>query len=57
MKIKNVVFYISFLLISSIVSITPTLANKGAQAVVKERIDKFKISKKMILDVFVTLQI
>ena len=48
MKIKNVVFYISFLLISSIVSITPLHANEGAQEVVRERMDKFKISKKMM---------
>ena len=36
MKIKNVVFYISFLLISSIVSIVPLLANEGTQEVVKQ---------------------
>ena len=56
MKIKNVVFYISFLLISSIVSITPLLANEGAQGVVKERMDKFKISKKMMQTIHKSIQ-
>ena len=56
MKIKNVVFYISFLLISSIFSITPLLANKGAQGVVKERMDKFKISKKMMQTIHKSIQ-
>ena len=48
MKIKNVIFYISFLLISSIVSLTPLLANEDAKGVVKERMDNFKIRKKMM---------
>ena len=56
MKIKNVVFYISFLLISSIFSITPLLAHKGAQGVVKERMDKFKISKKMMQTIHKSIQ-
>ena len=56
MKIKNVIFYISFLLISSIVSITPLLANEGAQGVVKERMDKFKISKKMMQTIHKSIQ-
>ena len=56
MKIKNVVFYICFLLISSIVSITPLLANEGAQGVVKERMDKFKISKKMMQTIHKSIQ-
>ena len=56
MKIKNVVFYISFLLISGIVSITPLLANEGAQGVVKERMDKFKISKKMMQTIHKSIQ-
>ena len=56
MKIKNVIFYISFLLISSIVSITPLLANEGAQGVVKERMDKFKISKKMMQIIHKSIQ-
>ena len=56
MKIKNIVFYISFLLISSIVSITPLLANEGAQGVVKERMDKFKISKKMMQTIHKSIQ-
>ena len=56
MKIKNIVFYISFLLISSIVSITPLHANEGAQGVVKERMDKFKISKKMMQTIHKSIQ-
>ena len=56
MKIKNVVFYICYLLISSIVSITPLLANEGAQGVVKERMDKFKISKKMMQIIHKSIQ-
>ena len=56
MKIKNVVFYISLLLISSIVSITPLHANEGAQGVVKERMDKFKISKKMMQTIHKSIQ-
>ena len=56
MKIKNVIFYISFLLISSIVSITPLHANEGAQRVVKERMDKFKISKKMMQTIHKSIQ-
>ena len=56
MKIKNVIFYISFLLISSIVSITPLHANEGAQGVVKERMDKFKISKKMMQTIHKSIQ-
>ena len=56
MKIKNVVFYISFLLISSIFSIMPLLANEGAQGVVKERMDKFKISKKMMQTIHKSIQ-
>ena len=56
MKIKNVVFYISFLLISGIVSITPLLANEGAQGVVKERMEKFKISKKMMQTIHKSIQ-
>ena len=56
MKIKNEVFYISFLLISSIVSITPLHANEGAQEVFKEGIDKFKISKKMMQTIHKSIQ-
>ncbi len=48
MKIKNIIVYISFLLISSIVSITPLLANEDTKGIVKERMDKFKMSKKMM---------
>ena len=56
MKIKNVVFYISFLLISIIVSITPLLANEGAQGVVKERMANFKMSKKMMQTIHKSIQ-
>ena len=56
MKIKNVIFYISFLLISSIVSLTPLLANEDAKGVVKERMDKFKISKKMMQTIHKSIQ-
>ena len=56
MKIKNIIFYISFLLISSIVSITPLHANEGAQGIVKERMDKFKISKKMMQIIHKSIQ-
>ena len=56
MKIKIVIFYISFLLISSIAFITPLLANEGAQGVVKERMDKFKKSKKMMQTIHKSIQ-
>ena len=56
MKIKNVIFYISFLVISSIVSITPLHANESAQGVVKDRMDKFKISKKMMQTIHKSIQ-
>ena len=56
MRIKNVIFYISFLLISSIVSIKPLHANEGAQGVVKESMDKFKISKKMMQTIHKSIQ-
>ena len=56
MKIKNVVFYISFLLISSIVSLTPLLANEDAKGVVKERMDNFKMSKKMMQTIHKSIQ-
>ena len=56
MKIKNVIFYISFLLISSIVSLTPLLANEDAQGVVKERMDNFKMSKKMMQTIHKSIQ-
>ena len=56
MKIKNVVFYICFLLISSIVSVKPLLANKVATGVIKERMDKFKMSKKMMQTIHKSIQ-
>ena len=56
MKIKNVIFYISFLLISSIVSLTPLLANEDAKGVVKERMANFKMSKKMMQTIHKSIQ-
>ena len=56
MKIKDLITYISFLLISSVVSISPLHANEGAQGVVKERMDKFKISKKMMQTIHKSIQ-
>ena len=41
MKIKNMIVYITFLLISSIIYITPLLAHEGVKGIVKERMDKF----------------
>ena len=56
MKIKNVIFYISFLLISSIVSLTPLIANEDAKGVVKERMDNFKMSKKIMQTIHKSIQ-
>ena len=56
MKIKNMIVYIIFLLISSIISITPLLALEGAKGVVKERMDKFKMSKKMMQTIHKSIQ-
>ena len=56
MKIKNMIVYISFLLISNILSITPLLANEGAEGIVKKRIDKFKMSKKMMQTIHKSIQ-
>ena len=56
MKIKNVVFYISFLLISNIVSLTPLFAYEGAKGIVKERMDKFKMSKNMMQTIHKSIQ-
>ena len=56
MKIKNVIFYISFLLISSLVSLTPLLANEDTKGVVKERMDNFKMSKKMMQTIHKSIQ-
>jgi cytochrome c556 len=56
MKIKNMIVYISFLLISNIVSITPLLAHEGAKGIVKERMDKFKMSKKMMQTIHKSIQ-
>ena len=56
MKIKNMIVYVSFLLISSFVSITPLLANEDTKGVVKERMDKFKMSKKMMQTIHKSIQ-
>ena len=56
MKIKNMIVYISFLLISNIVSITPLVAHEGAKGIVKERMDKFKMSKKMMQTIHKSIQ-
>ena len=56
MKIKNMIVYMSFLLISSIVSITPLLANEETKGIVRERMDKFKMSKKMMQTIHKSIQ-
>ena len=56
MKIKKLIIYISFLLIPSIVSTTPLLAQEIAKGVVKERMDKFKMSKKMMQTIHKSIQ-
>jgi cytochrome c556 len=56
MKIKNLITYISFSLISSLVSITPLHAQEGAKGIVKERMDKFKMSKKMMQTIHKSIQ-
>ena len=56
MKFKKLIIYISFLLIPSIVSTTPLLAQEIAKGVVKERMDKFKISKKMMQTIHKSIQ-
>ena len=48
MKIEKLVTYISFLLISCIVLITPSVAHEGATGVVKERMNKFQESKNLM---------
>ena len=56
MKIKNMIVYISFLLISNIASLTPLFAYEGAKGIVKERMDKFKMSKKMMQTIHKSIQ-
>ena len=56
MKIKNMIVYLSCLLISNIVSINPLLAHEGAKGIVKERMDKFKMSKKMMQTIHKSIQ-
>ena len=56
MIIINILTYINFLLISSFVLITPLLAHEGATGVVKERMDKFKMSKKMMQTIHKSIQ-
>ena len=56
MIIKNMIVFITFLLISSIIYITPLLAHEGAKGIVKERMDKFKMSKKMMQTIHKSIQ-
>ena len=56
MAIKNLINYISFLLIHSFVFITPLLAHEGATGVIKERMDKFKMSKRMMQTIHRSIQ-
>ena len=56
MAIKNLINYISLLLIHSFVFITPLLAHEGATGVIKERMDKFKMSKKMMQTIHRSIQ-
>ena len=56
MAIKNLINYISFLLIHSFVFITPLLAHEGATGVIKERMEKFKMSKKMMKTIHRSIQ-
>ena len=56
MAIKNLINYISFLLIHSFVFITPLLAHEDATGVIKERMDKFKMSKKMMKTIHMSIQ-
>ena len=56
MKIKNMIVYITFLLISSIIYIKPLLAHEGAKGIVKERMDKFKMSKKLMQTIHKSIQ-
>ena len=56
MKIKKMLVYIGLFLISSIVSITPLLAHEGATGIIKERMDKFKMSKKMMQTIHKSIQ-
>ena len=57
MKIKNLIIYMGFLSIVSIVFVKPLLANKSATEVIKERMDKFKMSKKMMQTIHKSIQI
>ena len=56
MKIKKAIFYLCFLLISGFFSISPLLAHEGAKGIVKERMDKFKMSKKMMQTIHKSIQ-
>ena len=56
MAIKNLINYISLLLIHSFVFITPLLAHEGATGIIKERMDKFKMSKKMMQTIHRSIQ-
>ena len=56
MKIKKILVHIGLLLFSSIAFITPLLAHDGATGIVKERMDKFKMSKKMMQTIHKSIQ-
>ena len=56
MTIKSFITYISFLFMSSLVSITPLHAQEGAKGVVIERMNKFKMSKKMMQTIHKSIQ-
>ena len=56
MKIKSFITYISFLFMSSLVSITPLHAQEGAKGVIIERMNKFKMSKKMMQTIHKSIQ-
>ena len=56
MKIKKAIFYLCFLLISGFFSISPLLAHEGAKGIVKERMDKFKMSKKIMKTIHKSIQ-
>ena len=56
MKIKKLITYISLLFISCIISLKPLHAVEDAAGVIKERMDKFKMSKKMMQTIHKSIQ-
>ena len=53
---KNLTTIISLLSVYSFISLTPLLAYDDATGVIKERMDKFKISKKMMQTIHKSIQ-